>query len=93
MNKVATKTFTAEIVKEGSWGGNNLGMHESTMDLYRDGSEAFIEWDIPDLEITEVIGIWLDGDTLTDYDGVMSLPKEAIQMLRDNGITVPEDFE
>lgn len=60
-----------------------------TPDKYR----YAIEWDIPSLDDVEEIGIWTENNVLTDYDGVFSLPKEAIQLLRDNGITVPVDFE
>ena len=34
-----------------------------------------------------------DGTDLIDYDGVFELPKEVIQMLRDMGFYVSEEFE
>ncbi|VTU31943.1 hypothetical protein H4CHR_02910 [Variovorax sp. PBS-H4] len=94
--KIATKTFTAEMILEGSWGSRQLGKHESTMDLWEgDGAGYyFIEWDIPDIETTEGIGIWFNPDTreLTDYDGIFSLPTEAIALLEENGIKVGEEW-
>lgn len=100
MKKIDTMTFTAALVLEGSWGGRGLGQHESTMDLWLepDRTRGFIEWDIPSLSDVENIGLWFEKGRggriyLTDYDGVGSLPKEAIALLRRNGIQVGEDFE
>lgn len=94
-----TKTFTAELVKEGSWGVRDIGKHESTMSLYEvegNAGRLYIEWDVPALDLVEEIGIWVemvDGKrTLCDYDGVCSLPSEAIGLLEEHGITVPEEF-
>ena len=94
--KLATKAFEAEMTLEGSWGERKLGKHASTMELWEcDGAgRYFIEWDIPSLEKTEEIGIWFDRDTreLTDYDGVFSLPIQAIALLEEYGIKVGADF-
>ncbi|MBT2325518.1 hypothetical protein J7E62_24600 [Variovorax paradoxus] len=96
MQKIATKDFTAELILEGSWGERRLGKHPSSMELWQgeEAGYAFIEWDIPALDRTEEIGIWFDRDTkeLTDYDGIFSLPVEAIALLEENGIKVGEDF-
>lgn len=80
---------------EGSWGSTPQGTHASTMDLYvtDDGKSGFIEWDIPSMERTETIGLMFEGKELTDYDGVMSIPLEAIEFLRQQGYTVNKDFE
>lgn len=62
------------------------------MDLYfENDNTGFIEWDIPSLDRTENIGLWFEIDqdgkrTLSDYDGVFSLPSEAIELLRKHGI-------
>lgn len=96
MEQIAQVTFKAQLNRQGSWGTQSLGEFTSTMTLYvnpNDTSYFLIEWDIPALDTTEEIGIWTENKVLTDYDGVFSLPKEAIQLLRDNGITVPVDFE
>lgn len=100
MNKIDTHTFTAALRSEGSWGASALGTHESSMDLWldEDRTKGFIEWDIPALETTEEIGLWFEKGRagrmyLTDYDGVMSLPKEAIALLRKNGIQVGREYE
>ena len=105
MKQVATKTFKSSLIMEGSWGERSLGEHESVMALYitGDGSRGFIEWDVPELEELTEIGLWFDQDeedpdpsihsVLTDYDGVMSLPAEAIKMLEDFGIRVGIEFK
>jgi hypothetical protein len=98
MNKVTSKTFTAELISHGSWGVSRMGKHESTMDLYlsKDSLKGYIEWDIPALETNEVIGLWFERDPvleLIDYDGVSCLPKEAVEMLEAMGIVVSDDFK
>ncbi len=99
MNKIATKTFTAPLKLEGSWGAMDMGTHESTMDLYLHPTEprGFIEWDIPRLDETEQIGLTFevrDGVRhLADYDGVHCLPQQATEMLRAEGIVVDKEFE
>jgi hypothetical protein len=98
LKPIATKTFTGALVSHGSWGASALGEHESTMDLYeRDALHGFIEWDIPALDDTEHIGLTYergaDGKRhLADYDGVMSLPHEAVILLEGTGIVVSEEF-
>lgn len=94
MQKIAEKTIKpTELVSEGSWGARRLGKHASTMTLYADGPHYMIEWDIPALETTEHIGLTFEHKTLTDYDGVFSLPREAIAFLRKQGFIVPSEFE
>jgi len=96
MKEIAKITIKpTELVSEGSWGARSLGKHESTMTLYSEEPKtyAMIEWDIPSLDEVEQIGLWFEGKTLTEYDGVMSLPREAIQFLRKQGYTVPREFE
>ena len=39
-----------------------------------------------------VIGIYLENNTLVDYDGIFELPEQAMILLRTNGVVVPEDF-
>ena len=94
--KIATKAFEAEMILEGSWGERKLGKRASTLELWQcdDAGHYYIEWDIPSLETTEGIGIWFDQGTkeLTDYDGVFSLPIQAIALLEENGIKVGADF-
>ena len=99
--KVAEKTFTADLIQQGSWGATSLGTHRSTMTLYQcEPKRFFIEWVIPAIDDVENIGIWLEDHPdepgklqLSDYDGVHSLPKEAVLLLREHGIHVPKEFE
>jgi hypothetical protein len=81
------------MVSEGSWGSRSVGKHASTMTLYAEHNHYFIEWDIPELEICEHIGLTFEHKTLVDYDGVFSLPKEAIRFLRKQGFRIPKEFE
>ena len=106
--KVDTYTFTSLVLYEGSWGETQAGRHESTMDLWLfeptgNTRRGYIEWDIPALEETVPIGLTMETEydavtsagytmVLTDYDGVFSLPKEAIELLERNNIFVSDDF-
>lgn len=40
----------------------------------------------------EHIGISFANKTLTDYDGLFSLPSQAVELIRSVGIIVPEEF-
>lgn len=89
-------TFTAALLKHGSWGHRDQGIHPSTMTMYiaPDYRHGWIEWDIPSLSEFEEIGLWFDADrNLTDYDGIMALPREAIALLRSLSFNVSEEFE
>lgn len=88
-------TFNSQLVLETTSAVQELGAHESTMELFTSehGTPEMIEWDCPELEMTEHIGLWFDNKTLTDYDGVFELPMEAIKLIRKAGFTVPRDFE
>lgn len=101
VKKIAERTFTSNIIREYSAGGTSLGEHESTMTLYlAKDATGFIEWDIPGTGDFASIGLWFDVEpyqngftlALRDYDGVFSLPTQAIEMLTDNGILVGDDF-
>ena len=95
MEHVGTIRFTASLLRHGSWGSHALGQHPSRMDLYLadDRRRGCIEWDIPDLDTTEEIGLWFDeAGALTDYDGIMSLPAQAATIIRAYGLTVPEEM-
>ena len=89
---IETITHTTPINLEYSHGSISQGKHDWTMELhFENDNTGFIEWDIPSLERTEYIGLWFEIDehgkrTLSDYDGVFSLPSEAIELLRKHGI-------
>ncbi len=94
--KAASSTFTAELIEEGSWGSRDIGTHESTMDLWLNRTEprGFIEWDVPEADRYEEIGLWFDAEkNLIDYDGIMGyLPKEAVSLLESQGYKVGKEF-
>ncbi len=94
--EIGCKTFTANIVSENSFAAHDLGKHESTMILHSTGEpgQAFIEWDIPGTGDYVEIGLSFDVmRNLIDYDGVFSLPKEAIALIRKHGFKVSNEFE
>ena len=95
MEQIGQCTFTAALIKYGSWGYRPEGIHPSTMTLYMDddGLTGLIEWDIPSLSEFEEIGLSFDSDrNLIDYDGIMALPREAVSLLRSFNFKVSEEF-
>lgn len=99
MIKKAVKVFDAEVVMEYSSTPNvvPLGMARNEMTLYvsEDGTEGSINWEY-ELEDDEEagegvdIGLWFDGMNVTGYDGVFELPKQAIELLKENGYNTDE---
>lgn len=94
---VGKHEFRSPINLEGTWGERNLSADTaSTMDLYfRTDNTGFIEWDIPDLDMTEHIGLVFEIDvagkrTLTDYDGVFAIPDQAMDLLERHGVDCAE---
>ena len=99
MEKVESIEFRAPIRRE--WSGSStvdeLGTDECTMTFYESAltpGRGMIEWDIPGLEETHHIGVWFDAAKreLPDYDGLFSLPEQAIELLEKARIVVGEDF-
>jgi hypothetical protein len=96
--KIDTLEFSSPINLEGSWGQRNLSeCTKSVMELYfyTDAAQGFIEWEVPDLDLFEHIGLWFEIDrhgkrTLTDYDGVFSLPDQAMDLLEKHGVDCAE---
>jgi hypothetical protein len=65
----------------------------SLMDLYLLEPDYYtIEWHRPLLDDVTQIGIWVEGGILTDYDGVYELPVQAIKLLRQHSLVVPQEF-
>ena len=98
---IDTVEFYAPIVREYSSTPkpDDLGAHTSTMELHKINEFQYcIEWDIPDIDESVEFGIWcapnaIGDKILVDYDGAFSLPAQAIELLRSNGVIVPKDFE
>lgn len=101
---ILKKTFTANLVREYSAvpSVDDLGTHEQTMELFyytgANSNQGFIEWDIPSADECEHIGLTFEFDkdgkrTLTDYDGTMSLPEQAVLIMREAGIIVSNEYD
>lgn len=89
--------FVSPISMEGSWGARNIAKEaKSTMELFFDrDNTGWIEWEIYEHDLYQTIGlafdIGVDGKrTLTDYDGVMTLPDQAMDLLERNGVDCAE---
>lgn len=89
--------FRTELVLERSISPypEELGMYNNTMEFYKNENGYFcIEWIAEavkgDDEQYALIGIELEGHDVVGYDGVFSLPKEAIKLLQDCGYNTKE---
>ena len=96
---VKTIYFKAEIVREYSARPtpDHLGTADCSMEMFFDDEgtpeliEWFIEYDSGTSDV-ESIGLWFENRTLTDYDGIFSLPYHAKKLIRLNGFRIPRDF-
>ena len=95
--EVAGMKFKSPINLEGSWGERNLAKRATsimTIGLNKDCT-GWIEWHVPTLDLYEEIGLVFEFDalgtrTLVDYDGVFSLPDEAVTLCELIGIDCRE---
>lgn len=90
--------FDQELVLENSYTSTNIGMFHNRMELIMNEKtgNGYIIWNYGKKsadEDEEQIGLWFNGKELTDYDGVYSLPKEAITLIKQNGYTLSEDLK
>lgn len=87
-------TFESNINVDNGYTNASQGIKISEMELFTNDNETptGIEWIVNDGEFVEGIGLWFDGRTLTDYDGVFELPKEAIKLIRKAGYRVPKEM-
>jgi len=46
---------------------------------------GYADWYIPELDMSEEIGLWFDENELIDYDGVMSFPDQLTDFLEKQG--------
>jgi hypothetical protein len=82
-----TLEFTSPINRENSFGQVNLSestKSQMTININPEG-KGYVLWEIDELEIEEGIGLWFQGNELTDYDGVFELPPELVKFLSQQG--------
>jgi len=87
------KEFQSQVVRETAYGViEDLGMQKQTMKLHHIESSYLIEWIVGEGVYEEIveIGIWVKDKKVVEYDGVFELPKEAIQLLKDEGFDTSE---
>lgn len=93
MKSIAKKSFTAELVLERSITPliEQLGKHDCTLELFQHSETVYnVEWDVPELDETVNIGIWIDEScpyrkVIREYDGVFSVPAEIEDFLSECG--------
>jgi len=84
---IGTLEFFSPINHENSFGQVSLSKNTKsllTININPDG-KGWILWEIDELEIDEGIGLWFQGNELTDYDGVFELPAELVKFLSQQG--------
>lgn len=92
MKSIKKISFEAKCHLEGSWGSRSIGMQPCTMELFDDGNgDALIEFVAGDN--VEHIGIvYNKHKRIIDYDGVHSIPGQAIDLLEEEGYNI-QDIE
>ena len=96
MKQIAVKKFTTDLVLEYSSTPIpvELGTFENEMTLYlsESGEKGFIEWYYfnENEDGCEEIGLWFDNGYVVDYDGVFSLPEQAVELLKERGYDCSE---
>lgn len=95
--KIATMSFESPLSLEGSWGSRPIAdKATSVFDLYYNQDDTgYIEWECEEMDMYECIGLTFEFDekgnrTLTDYDGVMTLPDQAMDLLEQQGVDCSE---
>ena len=79
--------FDAECYLEGSWGSRSLGRRNCSLEIFSFDKKDYIQIEFCAGEDVEHIGIWYNENTreILDYDGVFSVPQEAVDMLKGMG--------
>lgn len=92
MEQIAKISFTAAIQVHTLYGGQHLGTYDNTMILFKSKpTRSHIEWDVITQDLHTCIGIDHDENlNVSDYDGIITMPKEAIELLQQNGYTYDE---
>ena len=87
-------SFKSSIGLDNGFTNRYLGDFDSEMTLFvNEDKTGHIEWVVEELETTELIGLWWNrNNELTDFDGVMELPREAAKLLGQIGVFVSDDF-
>ena len=94
---LATLAFESELVMEYSAlpKAQSLGTHKNLMSLYLEDEEFnnCIIWNFGKQaadEDDEVIGLEIEGHKVVGYDGLMSLPMQAVMLLKAAGFDTSE---
>jgi hypothetical protein len=83
------KEWIGEVFLDTSFNRESLGVVKNKMTLKPIKRQFVIEWIIGEDDIHE-IGILVEENKVTDFDGVFELPKEAIELLKENGFDTSE---
>ena len=85
-------TFVSPIGRETVY-HNEVLLDKTTSEIeinINEEGKGYATWYVEELEIEEGIGLWFDGDTLTDYDGVFELPIQLLDKLTELGYDVED---
>lgn len=92
LEKIGETAFKSRLVLERSWGEQDIGEHDCEMILWAQDGYHFIEWVVDDIAEAE-IGLTINGKKIIEYDGVMSLPHQAVSLLNELGYDTSEVYE
>jgi len=84
--------FMSPIGRETLYSNKGLSTHtksELEITIDTDGT-GFVTWYVEEFEIEDGIGLWFDGNILTDYDGVFELPIQLLDKLTELGYDIED---
>ena len=90
MKTTALKTsfeFFSPINHETSFSETNLSENtKSEMDItINEDGTGWVLWAVDELDIEQSIGLWFNGNELTEYDGIFSMPEQLSNFLTEKG--------
>jgi hypothetical protein len=84
--------FLSPIGRETTYSNQQLSKEaKSVIEIDIDSNgKGSATWSVDELDIEVGIGLWFNGNTLTDYDGVFELPKQLLDKLTELGYDVED---
>ena len=86
-----TLTFNAPLSRETIFSYELIheNIEHNLMFTITDPDEGYVTWEV-DGEVVAEIGLWFNGKSVVDYDGVFELPKQLIEWLQSMGYTTED---
>lgn len=86
--------FISPISIDNGFINSFIGEFNCSMELFTDDNKTphSIEWIVNDGQEVQNIGLYFEGKSLIDYDGVFELPIQAVELINKAGFLVDDSF-